>query len=66
MLTDTQDKAEVALTSSNEEEAGEPFGIGCPLSVVSEPRSRHLRSTDHDISVRMVTAAMVTQSSELR
>ena len=56
----------VALTSSNEEEADELFSIECPLSVVPGPRSRHLRPADRGISVRVVTAAMVTQSSELR
>jgi len=63
---DAQGQAGVALTSSNEEEAGEPFSTGCPLSVVPGPRSRHLRPADRDIPVRVVTAAMIIQSSELR
>jgi hypothetical protein len=44
----------VTLKSSNEEEAGEPFSIGCPLSVVPGPRSRHLRPADRDIPVSVV------------
>ena len=63
---DTQGQARVGPTSSNEEEAGEPFSIGCPLSVVPGPRSRHLRPADRDIPVSVMTAAMATQSSELR
>ena len=61
-----QGQAGVTLTSSNEAEAGEPFSIGCPLSVVPGPRSRHLRPADRDILVSVMTPAMVTQSSELR
>jgi hypothetical protein len=64
-VRDAQGQAGVALTSSNEEEAGEPFSIGCPLSVVPRPRSRHLRPADRGISVSVVTAAMATQPSEL-
>src|ERR1035441_2491685 len=63
---DAQGQAGVALTSSNEEEAREPFSTGCPLSVVPGPRSRHLWPADRDMPVRVVTAAMIAQSSELR
>jgi hypothetical protein len=43
------------FTSSNEEEAGKPFGTACPLSAVQRSRSRPLQHADRDISVRVVT-----------
>jgi hypothetical protein len=51
---DTQGQVGLVLTSSSEEEAGEPFGTVCPLSVAPRSRSRPVRPADRDISVRVV------------
>jgi hypothetical protein len=51
--TNTQGLVWVVQTSSNEEEAGEPFGAVCPLSVAPRSRSRPVRPADRDISVRV-------------
>ena len=51
----TQGQVGLVLTSSSEEEAGEPSGTVCPLSVAPGSRSRPLRRVDRDISVRVVT-----------
>jgi hypothetical protein len=48
---DTQGQDGLVLTSSSEEEAGEPFGAVCPLSAALRPRSRPVRHADRDISV---------------
>ena len=51
----TQGQAGLIFTSSNDEEAGDPFGTICPLSVTQRLKSRSQRHADRDISVRVVT-----------
>jgi hypothetical protein len=51
----TQGQVGLALTSSSEEEAGEPFRTGYPLYVALRSRSLPLRHVDRDIPVRVVT-----------
>src|ERR1039457_1966245 len=54
------------LTSSSEEEAGDLFRTGCPLSAAPRSRSRPLRHVDCEIPVRVVTHAKVAQPSDLQ
>jgi hypothetical protein len=60
-VRDAKGQAGVTMTSSNEEEAGEPFSTGCPLPVVPGLRSCHLQPADRGIPVSVVIAAIATQ-----
>src|ERR1039457_991126 len=53
--SNTRGQVGLVLTSSSEEEGGDLFRTGCPLSVAPQSRSRPLRHVDRDISVRAVT-----------
>jgi hypothetical protein len=52
---DTQGQVGLVLTSSSEEEAGEAFRAGCPLSAALRSRSLPLRHVDRELPVRVVT-----------